>query len=195
MTRPIWRWIAFTGAGVDGNSLKNHAVPASLERSLLADLVRRGHGVEHTSKSIRQCFMDQPGPVVSTRPNESFELPGLELVLPSEDCADFAGRLQRMEQRTFEPFPGRSRTRPYYKLHSWLRCLVLTPTHYRSLLAQVTARLVDAENRARAFYLERMPTSQILREASAIASHVPVEQVPPEILPTDRFYPKQRGEA
>jgi len=188
MSKTKWLWLTF-----DDHKVKPHALPASLYRPLLADIRGRNHDVAHKIKPVgpEGMSMDEPGMMAIDRPYEHFEIAGLSLQLPSEDCAAFLSRLRRMEPRHFAPAPI-----PYYKLHDWRCCLVLRPPHYTRLVIDLGTRLPLAEANALAFYAKRQPISEILREANARTAGVPLEQIPDcGEHRTDRFHPKDRGQA
>ncbi len=61
----------------------------------------------------------------------------------------------------------------YYKLHGFACCLVLTPDQRMLLLEQMRADVHNAEARATAFYVDKVPAAQVLQEANAVAHGLP----------------------
>ncbi|TAL45547.1 MAG: hypothetical protein EPN91_01950 [Salinibacterium sp.] len=193
MSKTKWCFLHFNAEGdLNAQVVKAHIAPASLVRPLLTDLRGRGHSHDHTRKEIRTTGMDQPGMVHVDRPWEAFHLNGLSFSLPCEDVLSFHTRIAKLEVRQF------AGGQLYYKLHSWLSCIVLRPVHKLALQFQLADRIAKAEERALVFYADKKPGAEILRDACARARNVPVDQVPVltgDRQPNDRFFPKERGQA
>lgn len=191
MSTTQWRFLRFDDLDESKLMLKAHVAPAGLVRPLLNELASRGHNTKTEPQSITHAGMDQPGMVYVDRPWEGFRLPGLVLRLPSEDVTSFYQRIEQLEVRRF------ANGQEYFKLHSWMNCVVLRPTHKIALEVQLKKRMVSAEARALLFYADKKKASDVLREAAAKVRGVPLEQVPSlgERQANDRFFPRQRGEA
>lgn len=186
-----WRGIMF-----DDARTKYHVVPAGLQRALLADLTERGVDVKAQIKDTDATGLENPaGMVHLQRPWETVWLPGLEIYFPSEDVLTFIERLKRYSVRTFAPYGKGQIHRPYYKLHDYLRCLVMHPLHYDALLRQLVAGLAQAEEKAKVFYADKKQMNEIEREIAARIQGRPIEEV--SLLPGhhNRHIPRERGEA
>lgn len=143
-----WKWLMFEGA-------IPHMVPNELVDVIVADLERRGCPLEEKREGTH-LFIDQPGMVCTTRPNEEFELRGLDLEIPSEDFGDFLGQLAELKLRDGQ----------YYKLHGFHRCIVLTPALKDELQLRLAQLYPTAEARAIEFYAGRKVPSEVLKEAN-----------------------------
>lgn len=183
MSGPVkWKFVTFEGA-------LPHLIGSSLVKAIVADLEAR----DCTVRKIADCAdwsIDMPGMCRTDRPWEKFRFLGLDPVaIPSEDVASFIVQLEGLKERT-------SNGRRYYKLHAFMRCWVLRPSQYSKLLATLRGIVPKAEQAARAFYADKKPASQVLREANAKAIGVPVEQIPDcGGHKNDRLHPKEHGEA
>jgi hypothetical protein len=151
---PGWKWVVFDGA-------VSHMVPNELRDIIVIDLERRGcaFGWENEGKTL---FLDQPGPIATTRPVEKFVLDGLELEIPSEDVGHFTLELAEMSIR------GGC----YYKLHGFHRCIVLTQALRDELLLKLREVLPSAEARAAEFWAGRKTPAQVFRQAAGVPEEV-----------------------
>ncbi len=190
----IWRFITFTDY-----KTKCHIAPASLVPALLADLKDRGHDIAATIKDIKMTGFEQGGMVHTQRPWETLMLDGLKINFPSEDVLWSLERLRRYEVRTFKPVGRGKLSRPYYKFHDHVRCLVLKPHHYDALETDLSAVLAQAETKAAVFWADKKSPAEVLRQANAKSAGVPVDQMPDYAGTAghrvDRFIPKERGQA
>ena len=91
--------------------------------------------------------VDKVGVMHCDRPVERVALRGLDLEVPSEHVGHFLERLEALELRRFAGGGP-----AYYKLHTWLCCLVLSLADWQQLLRSLRRRLDAAEARAAAFY-------------------------------------------
>lgn len=147
-----WRFIRFEGAIC-------HTVPVELEAGIVDDLVRRDCDL-HSVQPVTGSSIDIPGPVCVDRPWETFDVDGLSLDIPCEDVealADYLGGLQVRHTRDNEP---------YYKMHGFMRCLVLTPIQRDDLHMQMVERIPGADARSSEFYRTRKTPAQALRYAN-----------------------------
>jgi len=177
-----WKFVTFEGA-------LPHLIGASLVKAIVADLEAR----DCKLKKIADCSdwsIDMPGMCRIDRPWEKFTFLGLDPVaIPSEDVLAFVEQLENLKERT-------SNGRRYYKLHAFRRCWVLRPSQHAKLLKMLRARGLKAEQTAAAFYADKKPASEVLREANAKAQGLPVEQIPDcGGHKNDRFVPNKRGAA
>lgn len=191
MTATIWRFHIF-----DDCKTKAHLVPASLERSLIADLKSRNINTAAVIKTVTTSGLDSAGCMVhQNRPWEDLTLPGLEFHVPSESVVTFWDRIRALPLRVFAD----RQLREYYKLHDHLRCVVLKPAHKAHLEFQLAQRMAEAEKRAAVFYADKMSPAEVLRDVNAKAAGVPVEKMPDfsgrDGHRLDRFFPKNRGQA
>lgn len=162
-----WRLVTWTDYVV-----RSHLVCTELEALLIADMAVRAPGVAVVSVIDKaDDGINMPGMIIVTRPNETFVLDGLELEIPCEDVRDILNRLERLPLRHFGEVP-------YYKLHSFLRCTVLTPAQRDAFMAMLRERVFVAERKSEVFYEGRMLPSEALRVAAAKVTGVAVEDVP-----------------
>lgn len=188
MSTTKWHWITWSNA-------KCHLVPASLRNSLLADAKARNFGELQREKLVTKAALELAGCMVHAhRPWEQFRLSGIQLSFPSEEIARLADLLEQLELRRFSA----AAAQPYYKLHGTFAAWVLKPAHWTELHRNVKTRIGCAEERARAFYADKKPMGQILADANnrgrQVAGLDPLSY-PIEPHPTDRFIPKERGQA
>lgn len=188
MTQTIWKWITFSDCRT-----KSHAVPASLRGRLLADLADRKVSIEHKIAPCPEVWMDTGGMMATDRPYEHFKIYGIDVVIPSEDCATFLLRIRDLPARSF----GLRDRDAYYKLHDWRMCVVMRPLHKVDLELQIKQRLDVAERHALAFYAHRKAPSEVLREVAARQSGLPIEKIPDlgGHTQAERFRPRHRGQA
>lgn len=173
---PGWKWVVFDGA-------VSHMVPNELRDIIVMDLEQRNcpFGWEEEGKTL---FLDQPGPIATARPTEKFDIDGLELEVPSEDVAHFMLDLERL------PLRGGC----YYKMHGFLRCIVLTRSMRDDLLAQLKGICPAAEARAAEFWAGRPTPAQVLKQMAGIPKdlkHPKVDEYFPDRL--ERFVAKGSG--
>lgn len=130
-------------------AIRSHIVCEELEPLLIAEMTARApeYAIEKVEDHVSDGI-NMPGMIITTRPNETFDFDGLELEIPCEDVVSFVSKLKHQAVRHF----GRV---PYYKLHSFLRCTVLTPGQRDRLIALLEERAVVAEQKADAFYESR----------------------------------------
>ena len=189
MSTRKWHWIILRGA-------KAHMVCAGLLRQLLVEMTGRDCEIE-SAKLVGKggVMFDMPGMIRVDRPMEAIPFLGTTLHIPSEDIATISGQLSDLPRRMFKCADG-SPGYPYFKLHGFLRCLVLTPSQRTLLLRLLQERVADAEAKAKSFYADKAPMSQVLREVAAHVSKSPIESIPDlGGHRTDRFHDKTRGEA
>jgi hypothetical protein len=87
---------------------------------------------------------------------------------------DKDGKVQKGELLATGNEPGQM----YYKLHGFTMCIVLTPDQHMLLIDALRAGLQEAEAQATAFWAGRKLPSQVLREAAAVTSGKPIEEIP-----------------
>lgn len=186
-------WYHLLFEAEDGITAVAHAVPARLMTAVIDDMVSRDCG-SPSFKVLTAAFLDQPGMISTLRPiEEGFVLGGLTLGIPSEDIAAMLCQLEDVKMRgsLFSSDPAQQ---AYYKLHGFMRAIVLTPEYRNSLLEQLRAVLPAAEARATAFYAEHRLPSEVLREAAAKVNNIPLDKVPNlGANKQDRFKSRVRG--
>jgi hypothetical protein len=155
-----WKWLIFEGA-------IPHMVPDELLDVIVKDLESRGCPLSEKREGM-YLYLDQPGMMCTTRPNEELELRELDLEVPSEDFSAFLGDLSELKLREGG----------YYKLHGFHRCIVLTPALKKELLRLMAERFPTAEARAMEFYAGRKLPSEVLRDIAAKQTGKPVEEIP-----------------
>lgn len=125
-----------------------HAVPVDLSNDLETDLNERGETKNFefssiwVSQPIEKFAIDLPGMIMIDRHMRSLTIEGLEISIPSEDWANFLNMLHLLPERKFQSGEA------YYKLHGYLRCLVLSPEHRQQMIAAMVGQLEDAEKEA-----------------------------------------------
>lgn len=171
-----WKWARFASKSGAPDTFKPHAFPATLERSLLRDLIDRDAAVS----SVEPCtslFADEPGIINVRRPIRHYDVGGLVLQIPSEDVDVFQHRLAEAPARTFEPLPRSHVHRSYFKLHTWRLCLVLTVAQKNNLARQLLADLQFAVADARAFYSQNKLPTTVLREVQEARAGRPLPEL------------------
>jgi hypothetical protein len=179
-----------------------HVVCGALRRPLIADLRGRMEAegrtfeitkLEHMNArpsrpSTVHVFFDLGGLMYTNGPREIVEVQGLRLRIPSDNIASMISDLNALPERRF------ANGLPYYKLHGFMRALVLSPAQREVLLVGLRKRLPEAEASAQAFYAEHEVPSVMLRKANARVHGVDLEKVPNlGANRQDRFQPKKRG--
>lgn len=159
-----WIWAQFNGA-------ISHLVCAGLFNQLTEDLKIRGCELAE-SESCKKLTFDMPGMVHMKRPWEKFQFMGVQIEIPCEDVATFIVELEELQERYFNDKV------PYYKLHGFYRAIVFTPAQRTAFLDMLKARVIEAEERASLFYADKKPASEVLREAAALSTGKPVEEIP-----------------
>lgn len=164
---------------VRSDDWKLHAVSEGLVDDLVAEMRARGSLGETTRHPIETYGLDREGMCDVRRPVETFAFYGLDFEVPSEHVAHFRRQLLELPRRKF------ASGAPYFKLHCWWNCVVLTPAQRRSLLRALRAKLDGAEARAADFYRDRRPANEVL--AAAAKAVIGVE------LPADVFGPDRQA--
>ena len=124
---------------------KFHYCSADVLESLAADAQKRFAGSFIDAEPVSDgAFLERPGMVLANRGYQHLHFDGLDLTIPVLDFTHFQQKLSALEPRLF---PDGSQ---YYKLHSWLHCLVLTPEQRRLCLEAMVAAAPEAEARAEA---------------------------------------------
>ena len=130
-----WFWLMDNGGG--DNYYKSHALPETLSAAIIDDLKSRGLG-EYTTKETEEFLIDMPGMCMVDRSYHTFEIDGVSIKMPSSEVDIFHEKLGRREERIADG-------KPYYKLHGWRCCIVLTPSQKEQLLSEMTAALPECE--------------------------------------------------
>lgn len=197
MSRRRWYWM-HAGEWV------GHVVCGALRVAMIADLRKRtldeGRTFEITKlehlnarppkPSTVHVFFDLGGLMYTNAPREIVDVQGLRLRIPSDNVASMISNLDALPERRF------ANGAAYYKLHGFMRAIVLTPTQRDLFLAELRKRLPDAEQRATAFYAERDVPSVMLRKANAKAHGKQLDEIPNlGANLQDRFQVKERGQA
>ena len=134
-----WNLIAFGRA-------KWHLCPQELTQGILDDLEVRGH--QGSLVDAKEWFrIDHGGPMWLGRSYHAVEIDGLRLEVPVAELARFLQELRGLEERGVND-------QPYYKLHGWFHCIVLTPAQRDVLLAAWEAALPAVEVQAQADRME-----------------------------------------
>lgn len=153
-----------------------HVVSLPLSSLLVHDLEERGAGAVDKIEPVKEVFLDMPGLVAVDRPIEEFWVYdpklGLKVLIPSEDVQTFVRRMAVLPRRRFFGHTD------YYKIVARNRVLVLEPRYFDSLFNDLKEREARAEERATVFYRDRPSPAQVLREANAKATGIPIDQLP-----------------
>lgn len=176
------KWITFFNG-------KSHLVCDDLANFVISDLENRGAGLRSSEEiSGKEVAFDMPGMVCVDRPWENFSFMDVRLTIPSEDVASFMLDLERLPLRDFSQGDI---TIPYYKLHGFCKCIVLTPEQRSELINLLRARVAKAERAAEEFYAVTKAPSEVLREVAAKVNSQPLEEIPDlGGHKVDRFRPK-----
>lgn len=170
-----WKWLIIPG-------WLSHGVPVYLVQSLLDDLRARQKDpsaeLEYTETDTVSCAIDYPGMICVDRPWSTFKIDGLTIEIPCEDVASFYSQLKDLPPREFKEGKGMGVGMTYFKLKGFCKCLVLTPDIRVELLEALAAGMSEAEAKATAFWADRKAPSDILREAAAASSGLPLEKIP-----------------
>lgn len=165
-----WTWLNFES---ETTRTIGHAVHVSTRKAVIADLVARGCGSPVEIPIDEDgVHIDMPGMIAMTRPIEVFEMGGLRINIPSEDVAAFLIDVDKLKVR--HGADGSD----YYKLHGFMRALVLSPSQRTMFRALLVGRVPTAERRASEFYAVNMLPSEVLRQAAAASSGRPVDEIP-----------------
>lgn len=180
-----WHWIR---CQKDGHAIVSHAASTMTKAVVISNLEGRGcqlTGVE----PLTELHIDMPGMICTDRPMELVGVAGLDLHIPSEDIGAFVLAVEQLEPREVG---GQA----FFKLHCWMRALCLSVGERLEFLAGLRSCLPKAEQRASEFYATRKVPSEVLREANARVTGVPVEKVPNlGANRLDRFKLKSGGRA
>jgi hypothetical protein len=128
--------VFFQSLGPEGYSCKPHFVPTSLQPDISNELVTRfsrsnlnGEN-SFTAKPTTEGLVDLPGMVRVDRTYEEFDLGGFKLSIPTTDIDFYYSELTKLPERQVNG-------KPYYKIHGWIHCVVLTPEHRTIILNQI----------------------------------------------------------
>lgn len=148
-----WRWITFHDA--DG-----YITPAELGPTVIDALCHLGHSFRANEPfGPTGASFDLPGIMAVGRPQETIELSGLALTVPSEDIGEIIARLQRRVSIESGPLAGMIRLGGFY------RSLLLTPALRDEFLTALERIADEADARAAAFYRDRPTGQESLRAA------------------------------
>jgi len=111
----------------DWNWGKGHLVSDTLRGPIIENLKKRGMSPHSEERS--QFAIDLPGMCLADRSWTEVRVGGLTVAAPTAELSTFYGRLDDLGVR-------KEIGVPYYKLHSWLSCLVLTREQRDQLLHQ-----------------------------------------------------------
>ena len=155
---------------------KVHAVPDSLLPQLMNEMVEeRGHPVEDfdvkypghalgpNPKPITEWAIDFGGVWATGQPLETVHLDGLEIEIASDNVGYALAMIRDMKARYFTDGT------PYYKLHHWHFCLVMTLDQGLDLMAKLDAIEGAAAVRADEWFDEHLP----LDKSKAVATKLP----------------------
>lgn len=123
-------------------------VSKALLPQLLQDYEARGYDPKVPplfQKDVDEAGIDYPGMIMTTRTWVDISLePGFSLGFPTMDAEDFLDDMKDLQMRRFGDGT------PYYKLHGWLQCIVLTPAQLDLAIAYLRDNLkVIRENAQR----------------------------------------------
>lgn len=123
------------------DGFKCHYCPRWLIGGLVADITGRG-GEFISAEPVTSGFIDLPGMVMADRPIESIRIDTFTLEIPSQDFDHFFDRLSKSPVRRF------SDGSRYYKLHSWMMCVVLSTEQGALLVREMRLMAADVRKRA-----------------------------------------------
>lgn len=197
MSKRGWWWWIPGGACHDNpdHGMKSHMVTPRLFSYLRKELTERAGGELPKSfapspddkvRRARQLNMDAGGMWAVGQPIEKFQIGRLELSIPSSDLDAMIARVEKLQVRYFITTGAPAKTQryaipgvdvPYFKLHERFKCLVMTPHQHKRLLANMKARLLEADRRAKTFWASRMSPAEVLRQAAAKATGTPIGRI------------------
>lgn len=132
----MWLHVLQEFSEADEHEFKAHIIPKALVEDVTLNLVARGLP-SYTQKVIESCGLDRRGMCMTTRSIQDLEVDGLTVHVPSEHVEHFLHKLENLGVRT-------EIGQPYYKLHSWLMCVCLTPEQRDILLSELRRVLPEA---------------------------------------------------
>lgn len=157
----MWHLLAFHGA-------KWHVCPEELVRHIMDDLEVRGCSGTVARTRVQDFCLDHGGPLWMGRSYQEVEIDGLRIEVPVAELAAFVAQLRRLPPREIND-------RPYYKLHGYVHCIVLTPAQRDALLQTWTRALQTVEVQA---VVDRLETRRCLQ---ALSDHPNIKiDAPPE---------------
>ncbi len=149
-----WRYLTFYGA-------KSHAVHENLSQEIIDDLSARDCELESDEPLVTELAIDQPGMIAADRPWINFNLAGLEITIPCEDVATFVLQCAKYELRGS---PGKN----YYKVHGFMKCLVLSQVQFMFFRKELAMHLLDAEQQAAEFWAGKRVYSEVLQDLAGV---------------------------
>jgi hypothetical protein len=122
-------FLHFEDGNANGDNTLPHYAPAAVVPQLLQDLQQRFDSKLKRKRRTAFATIDLPGMVPTHR---EWSLNALDdhrftLGIPLMDVSEMLARLRKLQPRTFAD--GTT----YYKLHGFMRCLVLLPQHKQEL--------------------------------------------------------------
>lgn len=131
-----WHWV-YDGAWRNEAEWKSHAIPDAIFTPIMDSLHERGFLHYDVEEIVDYMTFDLPGMAFVDREEMSIEVDGLTLVIPCCDWQYIHAKLSQLKVRTDAAVP-------YYKLHGFHRCLVLTPEQRYTMLQQMSAKMAEA---------------------------------------------------
>jgi len=184
-----WHWLIY---GIDDPAdgpglLVPHCVKGDeVYLAVTTELDRQGT-VLLEDTVVDRCSIDMPGMVSMRRPWEEFQLDAFKIEIPSEDLASFILKFEKAKPHIV----GKTE---FYKLYGFMCALCLSKEDSSCLLDALKERLPLAENRANEFYAVNPLPSQVLRQAAAMTSGLPLEKIGNlGSNKQDRFGPNQKN--
>ena len=137
-----WYFVRFEDK--DGYRCRPHLIPETLLDVVIQDvIVRHGH-IPADATIVETSGMDLPGMMISTRPYEVFNLPGLEFTVP---CSDVGLIMYDFRQ-------AKSRDDYWYKVTNYHHCMCLEEDDWASLTAEMALREPSANKKYDKFFAE-----------------------------------------
>ena len=149
-----WHWV---NDDLQNESMwLSHAIPDSLYTAIMENLHSRGFYHYGTKEIDGTLSFDLPGMCSMNREYRQVEVDGLTIEIPCTDWEYIYDKLLARKERD-------DANLPYYKLHGFNRCIVLTPDQRDEMLKQMLAQMVEVnaqreiENRAWNEAMANMP--------------------------------------
>lgn len=99
----------------------------------------------------KELYLDLGGIMMVGRPDFSFKLDKFTTIdIPCEDVSILLDRFSRKESRTFL-----NSNKTYYKLHTWISCMILNENQFKELIFQMKSNVDNCEIMSMKFLKER----------------------------------------
>lgn len=107
-------------------NVKTHVVPSSMASAINDDIYARFVAQPTGDSQVNTFTIDHHGACLIERSYEKFYIDGLTVSIPSDYAMEITDRIVNADEREVNG-------QKYYKIHSAMACLVLTPSQYQQL--------------------------------------------------------------